>query len=222
MTATGKAFFGYTGAGAQKSSFPMSDTLSRFHFQAVPDRHRPALLWFTGLSGAGKTTLATALQQELIRSHVPVVLLDGDDLRNGLCSDLGFSREDRSENIRRITEVAALFLKEGYVVCVAAIAPYLRDRQAARARIGNDYYLEIFVKCDLQICERRDVKGLYRKERSGQLSNLTGKGSPYEEPYKPDLTIPTDSVTLETGLEMLRVLLRDRQVLYRSNLPYTI
>jgi len=200
----------------------MSDTFPGLNFRAVSDQHRPALLWFTGLSGAGKTTLATALQQELIQSHIPVVLLDGDDLRNGLCSDLGFSRDERSENIRRITEVAALFLKQGYIVCVAAIAPYLRDRQAARARIGNDYYLEIFVKCDLQICERRDVKGLYQKQRTGQLSNLTGKGSPYEEPYKPDLTIPTDSVTLETGLEMLRLLLRNRQVLYGSSLPYTV
>jgi len=200
----------------------MSDTFPGLNFRAVCDQHRPALLWFTGLSGAGKTTLATALQQELIQSHIPVVLLDGDDLRNGLCSDLGFSRDERSENIRRITEVAALFLKQGYIVCVAAIAPYLRDRQAARARIGNDYYLEIFVKCDLQICERRDVKGLYQKQRTGQLSNLTGKGSPYEEPYKPDLTIPTDSVTLETGLEMLRLLLRNRQVLYGSSLPYTV
>jgi adenylyl-sulfate kinase len=152
---------------------------------------RGATVWFTGLSGSGKSTVAAAVEQRLVESHRWAYRLDGDNLRHGVCSDLGFSRDDRAENARRVAELALLFADSGSVALVCLVSPYAADRRHARAlheEAGIDF-VEVFVNTSLEECARRDVKGLYAKARGGALSNLTGVGSPYEAPASPDVEL---------------------------------
>lgn len=164
---------------------------------------KPAVLWFTGLSAAGKTTTAAALKQVLSEAGCPVVLLDGDQLRTGLCADLGFGLEDRAENIRRTGEVAGLFAREGYLVLVTLISPLRQDRDRVRQRLAPLTFLEIFVATPLETCERRDLKGLYQSARSGRIHNLTGIDSPYEPPLAAEMVISTEGVDTQTLVQQL-------------------
>ncbi len=150
---------------------------------------RGAALWFTGLSGAGKSTIAALVDARLVQRGRHSYILDGDNLRFGLCNDLGFSPEDRAENARRLAEVAALFVDAGLIVLVAAISPYRRDRDHARARLPAGGFLEVFVDTDLAECERRDPKGLYRRARAGEITGFSGIDAPYERPEAPELRL---------------------------------
>lgn len=153
--------------------------------------HRSGVLWFTGLSSAGKSTLAYALEAQLHALGMRTYVLDGDNLRLGLCSDLGFSAEDRSENIRRAAQTARLFVDAGCIVLCALISPLRSDRERARALFDKEDFLEIYCRCDLEVCEARDVKGLYKKARSGEVQNFTGISAPYETPPAAELCIDT-------------------------------
>ncbi|MHA6823847.1 adenylyl-sulfate kinase [Ralstonia pseudosolanacearum] len=152
--------------------------------------------WFTGLSGAGKSTLTSHLREALAGEGVPAMVLDGDRLRQGLNSDLGFTRADRRENVRRIAEVARLLVEEGWVVLVSAISPYQEDRQAARERFAPGRFFEVFVATDLATCMARDTKGLYARAQAGTLPHLTGWNDPYEVPLRPEFTIETTDRTV--------------------------
>jgi adenylylsulfate kinase len=160
--------------------------------------HGAATVWFTGLSGSGKSTLARAVELALFERGVLVYLLDGDNIRHGLCADLGFSARDRRENIRRIAEVARLLNDAGVVALTAFISPYREDRDAARARLAPGTFLEIHVDCPLQVCEQRDVKGLYRRARAGEIPEFTGVSAPYEPPQRPELRVHTAEQSLDT------------------------
>lgn len=153
--------------------------------------HTSTLLWFTGLSASGKSTLAHHVEEILFAKGCYTYVLDGDNIRHGLNGDLGFSEQDRRENIRRIGEVAKLFVDAGVVVLAAFISPFQEDRARVRALFEPDEFIEIHVRCDLAICEQRDPKGLYRKARAGELQDFTGIDSPYEEPQTPELTVDT-------------------------------
>ncbi len=154
--------------------------------------HKGAILWFTGLSGSGKSTLAKRVEKALFARGCQVYVLDGDNIRFGLNRDLGFSPEDRTENIRRIGEVAKLMMDAGMITLTAFISPYRRDRDANRELVPEGDFLEIFCKCDLAECERRDPKGLYKKARAGEIPQFTGISAPYEEPLNPELVVATD------------------------------
>lgn len=169
--------------------------------------HRGAVVWFTGLSGSGKSTLANRVESELFRRGIRTYLLDGDNIRSGLNSDLGFSDDDRKENIRRIGEVAALFADSNTVVLTAFISPFAADRKSAREKVPDGEFYEIYVKCPLEVCESRDPKGLYRKARGGKIKAFTGIGSPYEEPASPELVVNTAAETLdESTRRVIRLL----------------
>ncbi|MCQ6264168.1 adenylyl-sulfate kinase [Fictibacillus sp. WQ 8-8] len=159
--------------------------------------HHSFVIWLTGLSGSGKSTLANEVAKELFRRQVKNYVLDGDNIRHGLNNDLGFSDEDRKENIRRIGEVSKLFVDSGTVVLTAFISPFKEDRDQARQILGSDEFLEIFVKCPLEECENRDPKGLYQKARKGEIKAFTGIDSPYEEPESPEFTVDTKASTIE-------------------------
>lgn len=161
------------------------------------------VIWFTGLSGSGKSTLANKLEQKLYDNGILTYILDGDNIRFGLNKDLDFSDEGRKENIRRISEVAKLMTDSGIVVFTAFISPFRKDRNFARELIGNADFIEIYVKCDIAVCEERDVKGLYSKARKGEINNFTGIDSPYEEPENPDLIIETSKVSIEESVEKI-------------------
>ncbi len=166
--------------------------------------HGAGTLWFTGLSGSGKSTIATAVERELVQAGTLAYVLDGDNIRHGLNSNLGFSPEDRTENIRRIGEVAKLFNDAGVIVLTAFISPYRADRDAVRAKLPEGEFVEVLVDCPLEECERRDVKGLYRKARAGEIPEFTGISAPYEAPANPELVLRTHEQTLE---ECVRVVL---------------
>jgi bifunctional enzyme CysN/CysC len=166
------------------------------------NRHRGAVLWFTGLSGAGKSTLAFLLEEELFKRGYQVYVLDGDNVRDGLNSDLGFSPADRTENIRRVGEVAALFADAGIICISAFISPYRADRDAARNAAGAKFH-EVYVKADLATCEQRDPKGLYKKARAGQIAEFTGLTAPYEQPLAAELVVDTQADDIRASLETL-------------------
>ena len=161
------------------------------------NKHRSVVLWFTGLSGSGKSTLAHALEEKLFQKGCRTFVLDGDNVRHGLNSNLDFSEFDRTENIRRISEVSKLMLESGLIVMTAFISPFNKDRNEARKLISNDDFIEIYCKASLETCEARDVKGLYKKARAGKIKNYTGIDSPYEVPENPDLIIDTNNETLD-------------------------
>lgn len=164
---------------------------------------KPLLIWFTGLSGSGKSTLAVALEAELHARGFKTYLLDGDNIRSGLNRNLSFTDEDRVENIRRIAEVSKLFVDAGMVVLSAFISPFEADRQQVRSIVGPDHYMEVYVDTPLEICEQRDVKGLYKKARAGEVRNFTGIDSPYEPPVAPDIAIRTHELAIDQAVETL-------------------
>ena len=172
--------------------------------------HRAMTLWFTGLSGSGKSTLARAVEQALVRRGVLAYVLDGDNIRHGLNANLGFSADDRRENIRRIGEVAKLMNDAGVVVLTAFISPYRSDRARVRELLPEGLLLEIFVDCPLEECERRDVKGLYRQAREGKIAEFTGVSAPYEPPLSPELVVRTSEVPLEVCVQQVLALLEAR------------
>jgi len=160
--------------------------------------YHPLLLWFTGLSGSGKSTLANAVEEYLFKHDMHTYILDGDNIRSGLNSDLDFSEQSRGENIRRIGEVSKLFIEAGIITLTAFISPFKEDRKIVKDLVGTDMFAEIFVDCPLEICEQRDVKGLYAKARKGQIKNFTGIDSPFEKPENPDVHVRTDQQSLES------------------------
>ena len=175
--------------------------------------HSSSILWFTGLSGSGKSTLANAVNAALFERGLATYVLDGDNIRHGLCKDLGFSDADREENIRRIGEVAKLFLDAGVIVLTAFVSPFLADRDKARALVADGDFLEIHCAADLAVCESRDPKGLYAKARAGQIKEFTGISSPYEAPEKPELCLDTGAQNLEQCVAAVINLLEERGVL---------
>lgn len=175
--------------------------------------HKAAVLWFTGLSGAGKSTVATALEKKLFTLGCRTMLLDGDQLRHGLCADLGFSERDRHENIRRVAHVAQLFFESGHLVLCTFISPFARDRAMARSLIPSGHFFEIHVSCDLEVCRRRDPNGLYRKALQGEIKNFTGLNSPYEAPDHPDLMLQTDLQTVEDSVSGILDMLRANRII---------
>ncbi|MDH5675749.1 MAG: adenylyl-sulfate kinase [Myxococcales bacterium] len=172
--------------------------------------HGGVVLWFTGLSGSGKSTVAHAVEQKLLGCGVAAYVLDGDNIRHGLCSDLGFSSEDRGENIRRVGEVARLFVDSGLVVLCAFVSPYRADRRRLRDLLGAGDFLEIFVNASVEACRARDPKGLYARAASGEIGNLTGVGSPYEAPEAPELVLDTERQSLDEAVASVIELLQQR------------
>lgn len=159
--------------------------------------HQSVLIWLTGLSGSGKSTLAHTIEESLHQRGCRTFVFDGDNVRHGLCADLGFSPEDRTENIRRIAQMSRLFLDAGIISLTAFISPFRKDRDLVRNLVGQDSFIEIYCHCPLAICESRDVKGLYRRARAGEISDFTGISSPYEPPENPALVLETGSAPLE-------------------------
>jgi adenylylsulfate kinase len=167
--------------------------------------HRGATVWLTGLSGSGKSTIAVDLEKRLLERGVRAYILDGDNIRHGLNKNLGFSPEDRTENIRRIGEVAKLFTDAGMVAITAFISPYRADRDQVRALMKPGNFVEVFVDCPVEVCEQRDVKGLYKKARAGEIKEFTGISAPYEAPAKPELILRSGELTVEAGsMQVLR------------------
>lgn len=177
------------------------------------DGYRGAVLWFTGLSGSGKSTLAHAVEERLFQQKYRSFVLDGDNMRQGLCADLGFSLEDRTENIRRIGEVAKLFTEAGVIVLTAFISPLRADRERARNILPAGDFLEIYCACPLDVCEQRDVKGLYKKARAGEIKEFTGISSPYEPPNNPDLALDSGHLALKDCVDQVMDLLINKGVI---------
>ena len=163
----------------------------------------PRLIWLTGLSGAGKTTLALRLEQYFFSKGFKVFILDGDNVRNGLCNDLGFSEESRKENLRRVAEVATLMLDAGLIVICAFISPNAEDRMAIKNIVGEQRFIEVYVSCPVEICEERDVKGLYAKARTGIIPNFTGVSAPYDAPVSPDIELRTADETVDESVQKI-------------------
>ncbi len=176
------------------------------------NRHKSVILWFTGLSGAGKSTLAHAVEERLYQLEFRTFVLDGDNVRHGLCRDLGFSDQDRQENIRRISEVAKLMLDTGTITLTAFISPFRAERALARNLVPHGDFIEIYCRCDIALCEQRDVKGLYKKARQGEIRQFTGISSPYEEPENPELTIDTGYSSLSDCVDQVLNLLKQRGI----------
>jgi adenylylsulfate kinase len=172
--------------------------------------HKSCVLWFTGLSGAGKSTLAHAVEEELHRLGCRTFVLDGDNVRHGLSSNLGFSEGDRRENIRRIGEVAKLMMEAGVIAMTAFISPFRADREAVRNLMPHGDFFEVYCKAALEVCEARDVKGLYKKARAGEIKNYTGIGSPYEAPEEPELVVDTEILSIEASVSKVIGLLEER------------
>jgi adenylylsulfate kinase len=179
--------------------------------------HRGTILWFTGLSGAGKSTLAHALEERLHQMGIRTFVFDGDNVRHGLCQDLGFSDDDRTENIRRIGEVAKLCLNAGLITMTAFISPFRKDRRRVREMAAEDDFHEIFCHASLEVCEARDVKGLYKKARAGEIPEFTGISSPYEEPEQAELLVETGTLGVDECVEQVIAYLRDQGVLRDSD-----
>lgn len=176
------------------------------------NRHKGAVLWFTGLSGAGKSTLAHTVEERLHQLGCRTYVFDGDNVRHGLCGDLGFTAEDRRENIRRIVEMGKLFVDAGIIALAAFISPFEKDRQRARERLGADYN-EIYCRCSVEVCEQRDIKGLYKRARAGEIKDFTGISSPYEEPKRPELTVDTGTQPLQYCADQVIDLLRGKGII---------
>ena len=177
------------------------------------NKHGSLILWFTGLPSSGKSTIANELEKKLITMGTRTYILDGDNIRMGLCKDLGFSEEDRGENIRRIGEVSKLFVDNGCIVLSAFVSPYIKDRDGVRALVEEGEFVEVFVDAPLAVCEERDVKGLYKKARAGIIKGFTGIDDPYEAPLNPEITIDTSKLSLEESVDVLIAYLKKRGVL---------
>jgi len=179
------------------------------------DHYKSVVIWFTGLSGSGKTTLAQAVEEKLHQAYCRTMLLDGDNIRHGLCKDLGFSNEDRKENIRRIGEVAKLFIESGAITLVSFISPFKEGRDKVKELLGG--VIEIYVKCPINVCENRDVKGMYKKSRANEIEDFTGIDSLYETPISPDLIVYTDQETLGESVNKVLGVLINRGIINNEN-----
>jgi adenylylsulfate kinase len=177
------------------------------------NKHKSCALWFTGLSGSGKSTLANTVDKKLFERGIRSYVMDGDNIRHGLNKDLSFSKEDRKENIRRIGEVAKLFVDSGQIVLTPFISPFREDREMVKNLFSNSEFFEIYVKCPLNVCEFRDPKGLYSKARKGEIHEFTGISSPYEEPLTPDLIIETNLLTIEESAEKIISFLQEKEII---------
>jgi bifunctional enzyme CysN/CysC len=176
---------------------------------ALQKGQKPCVVWFTGLSGSGKSTIANIVERKLFEQGRHTYLLDGDNVRHGLNKDLGFTDADRVENIRRVSEVSGLMVDAGLIVLVSFISPFIAERRMARERLGDDEFIEVYVDTPLAVAEERDPKGLYLKARRGELANFTGIDSPYEAPESPELTVDTTSMTPEEAADLIIEHLRD-------------
>jgi bifunctional enzyme CysN/CysC len=165
--------------------------------------HKAFVLWFTGLSGSGKSTVARGVVRDLFKKGCQIILLDGDNVRHGLCGDLGFSGRDRSENIRRVGETAKLFYEQGNIVLCTFISPFLEDRQFVRSIIPENHFIEVFIDCGIDECKNRDPKGLYKKAMTGEIKEFTGITSPYEIPKDPEITIRTDRLNIKESIQKI-------------------
>lgn len=165
--------------------------------------YKSVLVWFTGLSGSGKSTLANELEKRLFELKMDSYILDGDNMRRGLNKDLSFSELDRKENIRRIAEVSNLFIDAGIICITAFISPFQEERELARSIVGNERFIEVYMNTPIEVCEQRDVKGLYKKARSGEIANFTGISSPFEEPMNPIIEIDTSKESLKDAVDRL-------------------
>jgi len=181
------------------------------------NQHKSAVLWFTGLSGSGKSTLAHAVEEALYNLDLNTFVLDGDNVRHGLNKDLGFSDIDRKENIRRISEISKLMLEAGIITLTAFISPFREERAMARSLMPHGDFIEIHCQCPLETCETRDVKGLYKKARNGEIKDFTGISSPYEIPNNPELKIDTHSLSLEESVDQVLTLLKTRHIIPAQN-----
>jgi adenylylsulfate kinase len=175
--------------------------------------HKSVIMWFTGLSGAGKSTLAHAVEKALFDVGCRTYVFDGDNVRHGLCADLGFSANDRQENIRRIGEMSKLFLEAGVIALTAFISPYQLDRDRVRGLVKKDEFIEIYCKASLSVCEQRDIKGLYAKARRGEIKDFTGISSPYEPPSAPELALDTGAESLEICVAKVLTYLEARGII---------
>lgn len=174
------------------------------------NNHRSGIVWFTGLPSSEKSTIAHLIEKKLFNSGIRTYVLDGDNIRHGLNSNLGFSREDRQENLRRIVELSKLMMDAGLIVLAAFISPYREDRKYVKEKFHNDNFLEIYVKCSVEECEKRDPKGNYEKARAGIIQNYTGVSAPYEEPENPDLIIDTEKLDVESSVQKVLNLLKEK------------
>jgi adenylylsulfate kinase len=190
-------------------------TVTRARREAL-NRHKGAVIWFTGLSGSGKSTLAHSVEEKLYQMGCRTFVFDGDNVRHGLCGDLGFSPEDRRENIRRIGEMTKLFLDAGVIAMTAFISPSSADRARVCTIVGPTDFIEIYCDCPVEICEQRDVKGMYKKARQGLIKDFTGISAPYEAPLNPDLRLETGADPLDDCAERVLALLADRGVIPRT------
>lgn len=173
-------------------------------------KHHSFVLWFTGLSGSGKSTISKNLEIELLKKNLHSYSLDGDNVRHGLNKDLGFSAEDRTENIRRIAEVAKLMVDAGLIVNVSFISPYIKDRELAKSIVEENEFIEVFVDCPIEECEKRDIKGLYKKARAGEIKGFTGIDDPYEKPQNPQITLETDKYSINECVNQIIKYLEDK------------
>ena len=178
--------------------------------------HKSLVLWFTGLSGSGKSTLANALNESLHSKGLSTYVLDGDNIRHGLCKDLGFSDKDREENIRRIGEVANLFMDAGIITITAFVSPFREDREKVRKIIGKENFVEIYCSADLNVCEIRDTKGLYKKARRGEIKEFTGISSPYEHPINPEIIVNTGSMNIGDSVKQILFYLNKREIIMKD------
>jgi len=187
----------------------MSKNIVKHHYNTskkdrnILNKHASFLIWLTGLSGSGKSTIANALETRLFQNKIKTYTLDGDNIRKGINQDLTFSPEDRTENIRRIAEIANLFIDAGIVVLGAFVSPYKKDRENIKNIVGNDNFVEIYINTSVEECEKRDVKGLYKKARLGEIKNFTGINAPYEAPEFPDVEIKTEQLTVEQSVNKI-------------------
>ena len=165
--------------------------------------HKTFLIWFTGLSGSGKSTLANLVEIALYKKGISTYILDGDNIRQGINNDLSFSPDDRSENIRRIAEISKLMLDAGILTLATFVSPYVKDRQRVKKTVGATNFIEIYINTSIEECEKRDVKGLYKKARNGEIKNMTGISSPYEAPKNPDLEVVTDDHSIEESVNLI-------------------
>jgi adenylylsulfate kinase len=177
------------------------------------NNHKNGLVWFTGLSAAGKSTIAHNVEKELFKQFIRTYVLDGDNVRHGINSDLSFSREDRRENLRRIAEVSKLLVDAGILVLAAFISPYQEDRDYVRKQFEDDNFLEIYVKCSVEECDKRDPKGQYKKAKAGIIKDYTGISAPYEEPQKPDLIIDTEKLSVGDSVRIVKEFLYEKKLL---------
>lgn len=176
------------------------------------NKHRSFLIWFTGLSGSGKSTIANALEKDLHAQSKRTYVLDGDNVRKGINNNLGFSPEDRTENIRRIAEISNLFIEAGVVVLAAFVSPYKKDRNNIKEIVGHENFIEVYISTSLETCEKRDVKGLYKKAKSGEIKDFTGISAPYEAPDSPDIEI-TEEISVDEAVEKIVTYINDKLAL---------